>query len=49
MMAVALAVSACVSPRVEAEAAPRTFADAQALFFNARYDAAAEHGVRERY
>jgi hypothetical protein len=50
MMALAIAVGLCVSPRVEAEAEAesRTFADAQSLFFNARYDAAAELALELR-
>jgi hypothetical protein len=37
-----------VDPPVAAEAAPRTFSDAQTLFFNARYDAAAELALELR-
>jgi len=39
---IALAIASSLCARVEAEASPRTFSDAQSLFFNARYDAAAE-------
>jgi hypothetical protein len=48
MMALAIVVSVGVSARVEAEAAARTFSDAQSLFFNARYDAAAELALELR-
>jgi hypothetical protein len=46
VIALAIAVSVCVGPRVEAES--RTFSDAQSLFFNARYTAAADLALELR-
>jgi hypothetical protein len=48
MVALAIAVSVGVSRQVEAEAEPRTFSDAQLLFYNAQYDAAAELALELR-